>query len=101
MLLAVISPASYSSHFVSGSLYLLVTALAVGYVIVLLVIEVLDRYSVEPEGANARVGSGMIGLIARNRWFWIPPLYILALLLILIVTHTRGADAAQFMYRSF
>src|SRR5271165_5996920 len=36
MFSAVLSPASYSYHFVSGSLYLLVTALAAGYAIVLL-----------------------------------------------------------------
>jgi D-alanyl-lipoteichoic acid acyltransferase DltB (MBOAT superfamily) len=101
MLSAVLSPASYSSHFLSGSLYALVLALAVGYGIVLLVIEVLDRYVAEPEAAHAHSGSGMIALLARNRWFWVPPIYILALLLVLIVTHTRGADAAQFMYRNF
>lgn len=101
MLSAVLSPASYFPHFISGSLYVLVMALAVGYEIVLLVIEALDRYSVEPETSDAGVGSGMIALIARNRWFWIPPLYVLALLLVVIVTHTRGVDAAQFMYRNF
>jgi alginate O-acetyltransferase complex protein AlgI len=101
MLSTVLSPATYSSHFVSGSLYLLVTALAVGSVIVLLVIEALDRYSAEPGVANARPRSATIALIARNRWFWIPPLYVLALLLVVIVTHTRGVDAAQLMYRKF
>jgi hypothetical protein len=78
MLSAALSPASYSSHFLSGSLYVLVMALAVGYGIVRLVIETLDRYSVEPdaspEAANAHPGSRIIALIARNRWFWIPPL---------------------------
>ena len=98
MLSAVVSPASYSSHFLSGSLYLLVAALAVGYGMVLLVIAALDRYSVETE---ARARPGIIAVIARNRWFWIPPLYVLALLLVVFVTHTRGADAAQFMYRKF
>jgi alginate O-acetyltransferase complex protein AlgI len=101
MLSAVLSPASYSTHFISGSLYVLVVALAAGYAIVLLTIEMLGRYSVEPEGAHASSNSGMIALLARNRWFWIPPLYLLALLLVLVVTHTRGADAAQFMYRNF
>lgn len=103
MLSAALSPASYSSHFLSGSLYVLVTALAAGYAIVLLAIEALDRYSVEDEAeANAaRSRSVIIALIANNRWFWIPPFYILALLLIMMVTHTRGADAAQFMYRNF
>ena len=98
---AVLSSASYSSHFVSGSLYFLVTVLAVGYAIVLLVIGVLDRHSVEPKTAAANSRPGIIALIARNRWFWIPPLYVLALLLVVIVTHIRGADAAQLMYRNF
>jgi hypothetical protein len=39
--------------------------------------------------------------MARWRWFWIPPLYALALLFLLIVTLTRGASTAQFMYNKF
>ena len=101
MLSAALSPASYSTHVLSGSLYLLVMTLAAGYAIVLLVAEELYRYSVDPEVADPRSSSGVFTLIARNRWFWIPPLYLLALLLVVIVTHTRGADAAQFMYRNF
>jgi len=101
MLSAVLSPASYSSHFLSGSLYLLVMALTLGYALVLLTIEALDRYSVEPEPSSAGSRSQIIALMARNRWFWISPLYVLALLLVVFVTHTRGADAAQFMYRNF
>lgn len=101
MLSAVLSPASYSAHFLSGSLYFLVVGLAVGYAIVLLVIEVLTRYSIETEDSAVSSRTGMIALIVRNRWFWIPPLYVLALLLLVIVTHTRGTDAAQFMYRKF
>ncbi|MGB8013066.1 MAG: MBOAT family O-acyltransferase [Terriglobales bacterium] len=100
MLSAVVSPASYSSHALSGSLYVLVAALAAGYGIVLLTIEVLDRYTVEP-ASGAPSHSDIIAAIARNRWFWIPPLYVLALLVVVIVTHARGTDAAQFMYRNF
>ncbi len=98
MLSAVLSPTSYSSHFLSGSLYLLVMALAAGYAMVLLVVDVLDRYSIEPDVSSR---SGVIAIIVRNRWFWIPPLYVLALLIVLVVTHTRGAVASQFMYRNF
>jgi alginate O-acetyltransferase complex protein AlgI len=101
MLSAALSPASYSSHFLSGSLYALVMALAVGYAIALAVNDVLDRYSVDSDGANGVIRSKMIVIIARNRQFWIPPLYVLALLLVVIVTHSRGVDAAQFMYRNF
>jgi hypothetical protein len=49
-----------------------------------------------------RVGySAMIAALARHRWYWIPPLYGLALLVVSIVTHTQGEAAAQFMYRRF
>ena len=100
MLSAVLSPASYLSHFFSGSLYALVMVLAVGYAIVLLVIEVLDRYLIS-EVSSGHLCSGTVALMARSRWFWIPPLYLLALVTVVIVTHTHGADAAQFMYRKF
>jgi hypothetical protein len=101
MLRAVLSPSSYSSHFLSGSLYGLVASLAAGYAMVLLVIEVLDCYSFGTEGPGSGLGSGIIAVAARNRWFWIPPLYVLLLLLVVVVTHTGGAGAAQFMYRRF
>lgn len=106
MLSAVLLPASYSEHFLSGNLYALVAALAAGYVIVLLAIEVLDRYSPGAEAAGSGFGSSgfgsrIIAAAARNRWYWIPPLYVLLLLLVLVVTHTGGPDAAQFMYRKF
>jgi hypothetical protein len=99
MLAAILSPASYFSHFVSLSLYLLVIALAAGYGIVLLIREVLNRYSGESQVSTAQ--SGIVALIARWRWYWIPPIYALALLFLLIVTRTQGTNAAQFMYRSF
>lgn len=101
MLSSVLSPASYSSHFLSGSLYLLVLALAAGYAIVLLVSDTLDRYSVEPAASESESRPGILLFIARNRWFWIPPLYSLALFFVLIVTLTHSDSAAQFMYRSF
>jgi len=97
MLLAVLSPASYGSHLVSGSLYGLVIGLAAGYGVVLLAIDALDRHSAEPVASN----TGVIGLLARSRWYWLPPLYALALLFVSIVTFTRGPSTAQFMYRRF
>jgi alginate O-acetyltransferase complex protein AlgI len=101
MLSAVVSPASYLSHFLSASLYLLVFALAAGYAAVLLANERLDRYSADLKTAQAHSGSTIVAAMARNRWYWIPPLYGLALLLVSIVTHTQDAGAAQFMYRRF
>ena len=101
MLSAVMSPASYLSHFLSGSLYFLILTLAVGYAGVLLVIGALDRYSVEPEPSSEVSPPGFIALMARWRWFWIPSLYVLVSLFLLIVTRTQSASAAQFMYRDF
>ena len=101
MLSALLPPSSYSTHFLSGSLYGLIASLAAGYVIVLSVIELLDRCSPGTEASPSGSSLGIIAVAARNRWFWIPPLYVLLLLLVVVVTHTRGADAAQFMYRRF
>ena len=101
MLSAAFSPASYLSHFLSGSLYLLVLVLTSGYAAVLLANEELDRYSVVPGAAPAPARSAIMAAIARHRWYWIPPLYGLALIVVLIVTHGQNAGAAQFMYRRF
>jgi D-alanyl-lipoteichoic acid acyltransferase DltB (MBOAT superfamily) len=101
MLLAVVSPTTYLSHFVSGSLYLMVVAVAAGYAAVLLVASLLNQSEGGSEGAQAESDSGIIALLSRNRWYWIPPLYVMALLLVLIVTLTRGASTSGLMYRSF
>jgi len=101
MLAAVFSPANYLSHFVSGSLYLLVFALVIGYATVLLINDLLDRQSVKSEATVVGLPSAIIAALARNRWYWIPPLYGLTLLVVVIVTHTQDAGAAQFMYRRF
>ena len=86
MLSALFSPASYGTHFLSGSLYVLILALAAGYAIVQLASDALE---------------GSAALLSRSRWYWMPPLYVLLLLVVLIVTRGQSASAAQFMYRSF
>jgi len=101
MLSAVLSPASYGSHFLTGNLYLLVAALAAGYAIVVFVSDALERYSSDAQTSEPAPETGIIGFMARSRWFWIPPLYALALIFLLIVTLTRGASTAQFMYNKF
>ena len=54
MLRAAFSPSSYFVHYVSGSLYLLVLALATGYAAVLLVGRSLDRHLVDGAGGFTR-----------------------------------------------
>jgi len=102
MLSAIMSPASYPSHFLTGSLYVLVLALGVGYAIVLFVVGAMNLDSIESDEPS-KEGShpGFIGFMARWRWYWVPPLYAVALLFLLIVTLTRGASTAQFMYGNF
>lgn len=101
ILSAVLSPTSYGLHYLSGSLYLLVAALAAGYAIVVFVSDALERYLSEPQTSEAAPTVRLIRFLARSRWFWIPPLYALALVFLLIVTLTRGASTAQFMYNKF
>jgi alginate O-acetyltransferase complex protein AlgI len=101
MFAAVLSPASYGSHFLGGSLYLLASAVAIGYAIALFIVDTLARHSPESETADTDSSAGIIGLMVRWRWFWLPPLYALALIFLLIVTFTRGASTAQFMYNKF
>jgi alginate O-acetyltransferase complex protein AlgI len=101
MLSALLSPASYVSHVLSGSLYLLVAALALGYAIALMMIDALDHWSEDQETPQASGSPGVIAHLARWRWFWLPPLYALASVFLLIITLTQGASTAQFMYRKF
>ena len=104
MLAAVLSPATYRAHFLTGSLYWLVLTLGVAYTIVLFAIDRLCLYSTERADAQAEpVGSrtGPIALLARWRWYWLPPLYALTLLFVLIITLSRGTSAAQMMYSNF
>lgn len=96
MFVAALSPAGYATHFLSGSLYVLVIGLAAAYAVALLLIGALD-HGLTQEAAPA----GIIAAIARWRWFWLSPLYAIALLFLLIIEFSHGASAAQFMYRNF
>jgi D-alanyl-lipoteichoic acid acyltransferase DltB (MBOAT superfamily) len=101
MLSLVLSPASYRGHFLTGNLYLLVLALALGYAIVLLVIDTLNRHSIGSESSKGESNRGFIAFTARWRWFWVAPLYAVSLLFLWIVTQTGSASTAQMMYSNF
>lgn len=103
MLKAVVSPATYGTHLLSGSLYALVLAVAGGYTIVILAQRLLERQSalVINQGVGNRPKSEFARTIFHWRWFWIAPLYTLALLFLLIVTLSQGTSTAQLMYGNF
>jgi hypothetical protein len=99
MLAAVASPASYGSHVLSSSLYLLIGILAAGYALVLMVRDSMERGSVRSEAAGQ--GTGVMGRVARSRWFWLPAVYAVALIVLLMITLTQQGGVGQMMYRSF
>lgn len=101
MFQAVLSPASYSYHLLSGSLYFLVTGLIAGYAGVVFTAGKMTRHSARVASASSNDAGGLIEILVQKRWFWLPPLYALALLLVTIVTLTQGTDAAELVYRRF
>jgi len=104
MLAAVFSPGAYGQRFLSGSLYLLVLAVAAGYGVVLLIVDRLNKLvpaEVETGALAADSDGNIAAFIARYRWFWLAPLYALALLFLLIVTLSHGTSTAQLMYGNF
>ena len=98
MLTALVSPKTYFSHFLSNSLYVLVGTIAMGYGVALVIIDAIERYSVSDQTVPP---TGFMSFAARWRWYWMPPLYALGLLFLLIVTLTHGASTAQLMYNKF
>jgi alginate O-acetyltransferase complex protein AlgI len=99
MLAALVTPPSYASHYLSSSLYLLIGVLGAGYAVVLLISDALDRVTVPSDVSRER--SGMMQRIAGARWFWLPAVYALALLVVLMITLNQQGGVGQMMYRSF
>jgi alginate O-acetyltransferase complex protein AlgI len=101
MFSAIFSVGGYGAHVLSGSLYVLVAAVAIGYALVVSLSAAMDRSLVEASVSSSGARSSVIGALARNRRFWVPPLYVLALFVVVAVTPQSGANAAQLMYRNF
>jgi lysylphosphatidylglycerol synthetase-like protein (DUF2156 family) len=93
MFSALASPGSYASHNLSESLYVLVALLAAGYAIILVVAPKLAPAVETPDSRG--------GFLLRSKWFWLPPLYALAMMLLLMITLSQDGGAAQLMYRGF
>ena len=101
MLRAIWDVRGYGAHTLSGSLYALIATVAIGYAAVVAVAAALDRSVRDDSADGVEIGSGIVNSLARHRRFWIPPLYLLASLLVIALTPTAGANAAQLMYRNF
>lgn len=105
MLRAAVSPNAYRTHLLSSSLYFLVLAVAGGYTIVLFVQNLLKGHAdgeLNQEFAQSRSGDQTFTRTMFDwRWYWITPLYALALLFLLIVTLSQGTSTAQLMYGNF
>ena len=97
MFSTLVSPATYATHALDLSLYLLVFVIVIGYAIVLQTAEVLNRQAHLSEMRQ----SGLMMALARRRWYWLPALYSIALLIVVLITQTQGASTSQFMYRTF
>jgi alginate O-acetyltransferase complex protein AlgI len=97
MLSALAAPSSYSGHVLDGNLYLLVLTVAAGYAIVLRVSDLFE----DSLARNQQAPSAMLIKLALRRWYWVPALYTVLLVVVLLITHTQGVSTAQFMYRNF
>ena len=105
MMDALVSPATYGLHFLSGNLYLLVLAVATGYATVLFINNLLELHSELADQNTATMNpihsSSFAQAIVQWRWFWITPLYFVALLFLLMVTLSQTTSTAQLMYGNF
>jgi len=105
MLKALVSISTYKLHFISGSLYGLIFAIATGYAIVIFISDVLERNSAKVEqpsaGSNQFTPSRFTRTLFHWRWFWVTPIYFIALLFLLIITFSQGISTAQLMYGNF
>lgn len=96
MLLSLVSPASYGQHFLTSSLYLLVGVLAAGYALTLEIVSMVSS-TCEIDKGEPKTRT----LLSRWQWYWLPPLYLVAMLFLLMITLPQGGGAAQLMYRGF
>jgi alginate O-acetyltransferase complex protein AlgI len=106
MLMSVFSLSTYRHHSLSWSLYGLVLSIAIAYAIVLFIHDLIERQSSAAadttEGrSTAKQQMSLRETIVQWRWFWITPLYVVALLFLLMVTLSQDASTAQLMYGNF
>jgi alginate O-acetyltransferase complex protein AlgI len=100
MLSALLKPATYLSHTLPGTLYLLVAGVAISYAVTLYACDIVDRHTDEAFSASASP-SQALRLILLDRWVWLAPLWLLAVALVVSLVPHQGHGANVFLYRSF
>ena len=98
MFSALVSPAGYAAPVLSGSLYLLVAAVAVAYAVSLYCVGALDRYA---EELGTAAPSGVISVFVGERWVWLAPIWATACVLLITLVPHQSRAANVFMYRFF
>ncbi len=101
MFSALLSPSSYTRHVLHESLYLLVLGLALGYAIVLWMVDELAAYAERIDSSVDGTRSEIIAIAIRDRWVWIAPIWAMACLLVLTLIPQQSRAANVFMYRFF
>lgn len=100
MFSALATPAGYTRHTLSLSLYLLVGSLALLYAVVLELTDALDR-SAERLGTAATPAGEIVTTMVRDRWVWLLPLWGAACVLVMTMIPHQSRAANVFMYRFF
>jgi alginate O-acetyltransferase complex protein AlgI len=100
MISQIVLPSAYGYHLLPSTTYLLVAAIGLGYGVTVSLAGAFEQVQVPVQGAkNARTAG--IASLARTRWYWMPAIYVLFMLLLLLVTLGSGDTAVQLMYRAF
>ncbi len=98
MFRAVVSPGSYSGHFLPSTLYVLLAVMAIGYGITLLVTTALDRSLARPGLPD----SAFVRMMALQRWAWIAPMYCYAIFAVSrMIVRVASAPSSPFVYRYY
>ena len=100
MLKAMASPHSYRHLTLDHSFYVMTLLAAVGYFGVIGGSMLLDRLAEMSRGKPGRM-SGLLGVIANERWVWITPVVVVAALYLSAVFQPGHAETGPVMYALF
>ena len=98
MFRAVLTPASYLDHYLPARFYMLMGVAVAGYALTLLVMTVMDGYA----SGKSTPRSSLLRLMAQERWVWVTPIYLLAILMVLVlVNNVPRTGTGPFIYAGY